>query len=311
MVVRRGNSPVWRKLVITLHKYVSYHYQARQVSAQDELSRYAGNDPHDTGSNMSKEVVVDVRDGIQTIRMNRPEKKNALKFEMYNAMIEAFKSGDASADVSVHVIFGTKGAFTAGNDIKDFASHDGGARDLERGAPGLIRLLPVIKKPVVAAVDGLAVGVGTTMLFHCDLVYASPAASFRTPFVDLGLVPEAASSLLAPQRMGAQRAFELLCLGEPFDAQRAHAAGLVNHVVPAEKLEAVALKAAARLAMKPPGALAAARALLRGDPAAALAQIERETEVFAERLSSAEAKEAFSAFLEKRNPDFSRFRTGS
>ena len=158
------------------------------------------------------------------------------------------------------------------------------------------------------AVDGLAVGVGTTMLFHCDLVFASPAASLRTPFVDLGLVPEAGSSLLAPMRMGQQRAFELLCLGEPFNGQRAYEAGIVNHVVTSEELEAAALKAAARLAMKPPGALAASRRLLRGDPAVILAQIDKETEIFAERLASGEAKEAFSAFLEKRKPDFAQFR---
>ena len=146
------------------------------------------------------------------------------------------------------------------------------------------------------------------MLFHCDLVYASPKASLRTPFVDLGIVPEAGSSLLAPMRIGLQRAFELLVLGEAFDGQRAFEAGIVNRVVPSDELEPVAIEAAARLAMKPPGALLAARRLLRGDPSAVLAQIEKETEVFAERLASGEAKEAFNAFLEKRKPDFSRFR---
>ena len=257
---------------------------------------------------MTEEVIVEIRDGIQTIRFNRPEKKNALTRAMYDRVMDALTAGDASDQVSVHVFLGGNGVFTAGNDINDFARHDGKARDQNRGAPGLIRLLPQVKKPMIAAVDGLAVGIGTTMLFHCDLVYASPAASLRTPFLDLGIVPEAGSSLLAPLRMGPQRAFELLCMGEPFDAKRACEAGLVNQVVPSEELEAVALKAAARLAMKPPGALAAARKLLRGDPSAVLAQIEKETEVFAERLASEEAKEAFSAFLEKRKPDFSRFR---
>jgi enoyl-CoA hydratase/carnithine racemase len=257
---------------------------------------------------MSEEVIVEARDGIQTIRINRPDKKNALKRDMYESMISALEAGDASGDVAVHVFLGTNGVFTAGNDISDFAAHDGTARDNNRGAPGFIRRLPVVRKPMVAAVDGLAVGIGTTMLFHCDLVFASPAASFRTPFLDLGIVPEAGSSLLAPMRMGPQRAFELLCLGEPFDAQRAYEAGLVNHVVASDELEAAAMKTAARLAMKPPGALAAARRLMRGDPSAILAQIEKETEVFAERLASDEAKEAFNAFLEKRKPDFSRFR---
>lgn len=257
---------------------------------------------------MPDEVIVETRDGIQTIRFNRPEKKNALTRAMYDRIIDALVAGDASGQVSAHVFLGGDGVFTAGNDIGDFARHDGKARDPDRGAPGLIRLLPVVEKPMIAAVDGLAVGIGTTMLFHCDLVYASPAASLRTPFLDLGIVPEAGSSLLAPLRMGPQRAFELLCLGEPFDARRACDAGLVNQVVPSEELEAAAMKAAARLVAKPPGALAAARKLLRGDPSAILAQIEKETEVFAERLSSGEAKEAFSAFLEKRKPDFSRFR---
>jgi enoyl-CoA hydratase/carnithine racemase len=257
---------------------------------------------------MTEEVIIEVRDGVQTLRMNRPQKKNALNPPMYDRMIDALISGDSSADVAAHVFLGCNGVFTAGNDINDFATRDGGARDPNRGAAGFIRLLPSVQKPMIAAVDGLAVGIGTTMLFHCDLVYASPSASLRTPFLDLGVVPEAGSSLLAPMRMGMQRAFELLCLGEPFDAQRGYEAGLVNQVVSSEELEAVAMKAATRLAKKPPGALAAARKLLRGDSSAILAQIGKETEVFAERLASGEAQEAFSAFLEKRKPDFARFR---
>jgi len=260
---------------------------------------------------VAEQVIVQVRDGVQTIRFNRPEKKNALTREMYDATTQALIAGDASDEVAVHVFLGSPGVFTAGNDIKDFAGFDGSARDPGIGASGLIRRLPVVAKPMIAAVDGLAIGIGTTMLLHCDLVYASPAAIFRTPFLDLGVVPEAGSSLLAPLRLGAQRAFELLCLGEAFDAQRACQAGMVNQVVAADQLEAVALKAAARLAMKPPGALAAARNLMRGDTSAILAQIERESALFTERLSSDEAKEAFNAFLEKRAPDFSRFRRSS
>ncbi|UCH47654.1 MAG: crotonase/enoyl-CoA hydratase family protein [Betaproteobacteria bacterium] len=267
---------------------------------------------------MADEVIVEVHDGIQVIRINRPDKKNALKRDMYDRMAAALIAGDASDDVAAHVFLGVNGVFTAGNDISDFANQGGAPRgnnhrddkqrDDKHGAPGFIRLLPMVSKPMIAAVDGLAVGIGTTMLFHCDLVFASAGASLRTPFVDLGLVPEAGSSMLAPMRMGQQRAFELLCLGEPFDGQRAYEAGLVNRVVASEELEATAMKAAARLAMKPPGALAASRRLMRGDPAALLAQIENETEIFAERLASDEAKEAFSAFLEKRKPDFSQFR---
>jgi enoyl-CoA hydratase/carnithine racemase len=161
---------------------------------------------------------------------------------------------------------------------------------------------------MIAAVDGLAIGIGTTMLFHCDLVYASPTASLRTPFLDLGLVPEAASSLTAVMRMGNARAFELLCLGEPFNAERAKEAGIVNAVVSAAELEATAMKAARRLASKPRGALLAARRLMRGDPSALSAQIEAESEVFKTCMGSAEAQEAFTAFFEKRPPDFAKAR---
>ncbi|NIO43077.1 MAG: crotonase/enoyl-CoA hydratase family protein [Burkholderiales bacterium] len=260
---------------------------------------------------MAEEVIVEVRDAVQVIRINRPEKKNALKGDMYDRISEALTSGDASGGVAAHVFLGSNGVFTAGNDISDFAKRARTPHDNARGAPAFIRLLPKVKKPMIAAVDGLAVGIGTTMLFHCDLVYASPEASLHTPFVDLGIVPEAGSSLLAPMQIGYRRAFELLCLGEPFDAQHAFAAGLVNRIVPSGELESVAIRAATRLAMKPPGALAAARRLLRGDSSRIEAQVKKETEVFAERLGSAEAREAFNAFLEKRQPDFTRFRVPS
>lgn len=257
---------------------------------------------------MTNEILVSRDGGIQTIRINRPDKKNALTRAMYDTMTAALKEADAHDDVSAHFITGTGGIFTAGNDIADFAKR---AVDLNRagGASSLITTLPVIKKPIVAAVDGLAIGVGVTMLFHCDLVYASPAASFRTPFLDLGLVMEAASSLLAPRIMGHQRAFELLCLGEPYSAEDAHRAGFVNRIVPAATLEAEAIKAARRLAAKPPVALAEARRLLKGTaPDEALARMTQEGQVFADLLASPDAKEAFAAFLEKRKPDFAKSR---
>ena len=257
---------------------------------------------------MTQDVVVSIGDGIQTIRMNRAAKKNALTRAMYDTMTAALKAGDASPDVAVHVLMGAGGVFSAGNDIADFLHRPPDMASRTGGASGFIGYLPLVAKPLVAAVDGLAIGVGTTLLLHCDLVYASPAASLRTPFLDLGLVPEAASSLLAPRRMGHARAFELLCLGEAFDAERALQAGLVNKVMPAADLEALAIAAARRLAAKPPGALAAARKLMKGDPAEILAQIEREGEVFARQLVSPEAKEAFTAFMEKRPPEFSRLR---
>jgi enoyl-CoA hydratase/carnithine racemase len=255
-----------------------------------------------------QDVAVAIQDGIQIIRMNRAAKKNALTRDMYDTMTAALKAGDADATVAVHVLMGSGGVFSAGNDIKDFLHRPPNTESRTGGASGFIGYLPLVEKPLVAAVDGLAIGVGTTLLFHCDLVFASPAASLRTPFLDLGLVPEAASSLLAPRRMGHARAFELLCLGETFDAERALQAGLVNKIVPAGELEAQALKSAKQLAAKPPGALAAARKLMKGDAGEILAQIKREGEVFAERLASPEAKEAFNAFLEKRPPDFLRFR---
>ena len=161
---------------------------------------------------------------------------------------------------------------------------------------------------MIAAVDGLAIGVGTTMLLHCDLVYASPGASFRTPFLDLGILPEAASSLLMPRRMGHVRAFEMLALGAPYSAEQAREAGLINAIVQPDKLEATALDAGRRLASKPPEALALARKLMRGDPVEIIARIDAEIVEFADRLASPEAKEAFQAFLEKRAPDFKKLR---
>ncbi|MBU2532860.1 MAG: enoyl-CoA hydratase/isomerase family protein, partial [Alphaproteobacteria bacterium] len=212
------------------------------------------------------EIEISRSEGVQTIRIVRPEKKNALLPAMYSAMFEALVDGDASDTVRAHIITGSGGVFSAGNDIKDFMSRAGaGAPVGNTPVHRFIGYLPRVEKPLIAAVDGLAVGVGTTLLFHCDLVYASPAARFSTPFLSLGLVPEAGSSLLAPRRMGHARAFEMLALGEPFSAERARDAGLVNAVVDADELEATAREAALRLAGKPPAALKIARELLRGD----------------------------------------------
>ena len=231
-----------------------------------------------------RDIDISVADEIQVIRFTRPDKKNAFTGGMYDAM--------------------------SGNDINDFIrrSKAGGGEGIPTPSLSFIRRLPKVTKPMIAAVDGLAIGIGTTMLFHCDLVYASPTASLRTPFLDLGLVPEAASSLTAVMRMGNARAFELLCLGEPFNAERGKEAGVINAIVPAAELEATAMKAARRLASKPRAALLAARRLMRGDPAALSAQIEAESEVFKQCMSSPEAQEAFAAFFEKRPPDFAKAR---
>ena len=192
---------------------------------------------------MSTDLEISIRDGVQTFRFTRPEKKNALLSAMYVDMREALDRGDANTSVVAHLFIGSGGVFSAGNDIGEFMERARSGTSL--GAPVLdfIRHLPRIAKPVIAAVDGLAVGIGTTLMFHCDLVYATPSASFRTPFLDLGLVPEAGSSLLAPRLMGYARAFELLVLGEPFSAERAREAGIVNAIVPADQLESTALAA--------------------------------------------------------------------
>ena len=254
------------------------------------------------------DLEISIRNGVQTIRFNRPEKKNALKSDMYAAMTEALSKGDASADVTSHLFIGSGGVFTSGNDIAEFLERSNGGSALGTPVIGFIRGLAEVKKPMIAAVDGLAVGIGTTLLFHCDLVYATPSASLRTPFLDLGLVPEAGSSMLAPLRMGYARAFELLVLGEPFSAERAREAGIVNAIVPADQLEAIALQAAARLAAKAPEALAVSRRLMRGDPSPIVARVDEEVKIFGARLTSPEAKEAFAAFLEKRKPDFAKLR---
>jgi enoyl-CoA hydratase/carnithine racemase len=254
------------------------------------------------------DVTIETKDRIQTIRITRPGKKNALTLAMYQAMREALEAGDRSREIAAHVFLGSGGVFTAGNDIAEFLERSQTGGSLNNSTTSFIRALPMVEKPMIAAVDGLAVGVGTTLLFHCDLVYATPAASFRTPFLDLGVVPEAGSSLTIPRRMGYARAFEMLCLGESFDARRAEAAGLVNAIVPPAELEATAMKAARRLAAKPPGALAAARRLMRGERDEIVAQIDKEVELFGTLLASPEAKEAFTAFLEKRAPDFAKLR---
>jgi len=252
------------------------------------------------------EVAVWRGDGVQVLRLARPEKKNALTGAMYRALADAIEAGDADDAIAAHIITGSGGVFTAGNDIGDFLATSRGTGDLSTDVVRFIRLLPVVKKPLIAAVDGAAIGIGTTMLFHCDLVYATPDATFATPFLDLGVTPEAASSLLMQQRMGYARAFAMLVLGEPVSADGAVAAGFVNAIIPAADLEKTALDAARRLAKKPPEALAVARRLLRGDASEILQRTDQEVSAFRERLRSPEAIEAFTAFFEKRPPRFDK-----
>jgi enoyl-CoA hydratase/carnithine racemase len=251
-------------------------------------------------------VVVETKDRIARIELSRIEKKNALTQEMYRALADALERADADAQVRAVLLHGRPDCFTAGNDVKDFLAGDPRASD-----PPAFRFLSRIaeaKKPIVAAVGGPAVGIGTTMLLHCDLVYAATGTRFQLPFVSLGIVPEAGSSLLLPMIAGYQRAAELLLLGQPFDAEKALAAGIVTAVVPEGELLSRAHAAAVRLAALPPRSVQLTKGLMKASQARAVAdRMGEELRLFAERLSSPEAREAFTAFLEKREPDFSRF----
>jgi len=237
---------------------------------------------------------------VQTIRLNRPDKKNAITRAMYAAMTLALKTGDDDASVRVHVFFGVPGAFSTGNDIQDFMAAAMGGEGLGTEVMAFLRALATTRKPIVSAVDGLAVGVGTTIHMHCDLTFATPASRFHTPFVDLALVPEAGSSLIAPAVMGHQKAFALLCAGLPLSAAEAERAGLIHQVVEADALEDRAMSAAHSLAAKPPQALAIARRLIKPDPEAVLARIREEGDLFASQLKSAEALAAFQAFMNRK-----------
>jgi len=248
---------------------------------------------------MTDHVTVSDDGPVRFVRMNRPDKKNALTHAMYERLTDALTSANTNDAIRAIVIAGVPGAFTAGNDLQDFlkiaTATDGLARPVRDFLPALVNC----RKPMVAAVAGVAVGIGTTMLFHCDYVVASTDARFVTPFTSLGLVPEAASSLIAPRMMGHARAFSLLVMGRPIDAVQAKEAGLVNTVVAADQVEAEALAAAKHIAALPPGAVAISRALLKGKPEERLARIDEETELFKTRLKSPEAIAAFQAFLSK------------
>lgn len=245
-------------------------------------------------------VNISVADGVQVLRLSRPEKRNALNLDMYRALTDALERSDTDENLRVNVIFGTEGNFTAGNDIADFLATARGEAGPPREVLRFIERLPLLTKPLLAGVDGPAIGIGTTLLLHCDLVYATPRAAFSTPFLELGLVPEAASSLLLPRLMGYPRAFEMLVLGETFSAGRACAAGLVNTLVDPEALEIHVLAVASRLASKPPAALLAARRLIRGDAASVLEQLRSEAAEFARCLASPEARAAFEAFFDRK-----------
>ncbi len=247
---------------------------------------------------MSDLVLVSDEGGIRTIRMNRPEKKNALTQPMYAAMTAALREAAASEAIRCVMIAGGSGAFSAGGDIGEFQQRAEGG--LEPVTLDFLLALAKNPKPLVAAVNGLAVGIGTTMLFHCDHVVASTSATFTTPFIRLGLIPEAASSLLAPMLMGHARAFSLLVMGRPLSAEDAKAAGLVNSVVDAAVVEDTALKAAREIAALPAGAVALARRLIRGHLDDIVERVDTEAMHFQERLRSDEARAAFTAFFARK-----------
>jgi enoyl-CoA hydratase/carnithine racemase len=257
-------------------------------------------------SSPPQHVVFEVKDRIARIELARVEKRNALTADMYRALADALERADADGEVRAVLVHGRPDCFCSGNDLKDFLERDPHAADPP--AHRFLRRIAEARKPIVAAVGGPAVGIGTTMLLHCDLVYAAPGTRFQLPFVSLGLVPEAASSLLLPLVAGYRRAAELMLLGQPFDADRALAADIVTAVVPEGELLERARAAAAQLAALPPAAVRLTKELLkRTTVAAVIERMGEEGRLFAERLASPEAKEAFTAFLEKRKPDFSRF----
>jgi enoyl-CoA hydratase/carnithine racemase len=243
--------------------------------------------------------------GVLEITFARPDKKNALSNAMYRAAREALDS--AQSDPSIRVIlFSAEGdAFTAGNDLGDFARIAAGQSG-EAEAHGFIEALGRAEKPLVAAVTGLAVGVGTTMLLHCDLVYIADTAQLSTPFVNLALVPEAASSMLLPARIGYVRAFAMFTLGESISGAEAFSLGLANKVLPKAEVLRAATAAAEALASRPPGSVVATKKLMR-EMEAILSRMNAESQVFNERLRTHEAREAFTAFAERRPPDFSKF----
>mgnify|MGYP000016330636 FL=1 len=251
------------------------------------------------------EILSHIDAGVMTLTFNRADKKNSLTADMYTALADAVEQAERNADVRVLVFQGHEAVFCAGNDIADFLNNPPSTPD----APvfRLLRNIAAFPKPVLAAVAGPAVGIGTTLLFHCDLVYAGDNAAFAMPFVNLGVCPEAASSLLAPQMMGYHRAAEALLLGEPFMAEAALEVGLVNRVLPPTEVNSYVQVQARKLAAKPLSSLLETKRLMKAGQAQLVQkQMNEEAASFGRMLTEPAAKEAFSAFMEKRKPDFSK-----
>lgn len=255
---------------------------------------------------MTTDILVERASGVMTIALNRPDKKNAITSAMYSAMAEALDAARDDAGIRAMLIRGTPGAFSAGNDLEDFMK----APPTSDDAPVLrfLRAISTAPKPVVASVSGVAVGIGTTLLLHCDAVYAAQTATFSLPFVQLALCPEAASSLLLPRVAGYTLAAEKLLLGEPFDATEAHRMGIVNRLLPADEVDAFAFAQAAKLAALPASSLRVTKALMKRASDEEIAQRMREEILhFGKLLLAPEAREAMTAFFQKRKPDFKQF----
>jgi enoyl-CoA hydratase/carnithine racemase len=252
------------------------------------------------------DILIERADGVLSIVLNRPDKKNAITAAMYQEMADGFYEAEKDPAVRAVLLRANGGSFSAGNDLDDFLNHPPSGLD----APvfQFLRRISVCPKPIVAAVSGVAVGIGTTMLLHCDMVYASAATKFSLPFAQLGLCPEAASSLLLPRIAGYQRAAEKLLTGEAFDTAEAIGMGFVNGVIEAEELQAYAMTKAKKLAALPAASLRVTKSLMKSAQASeVLARMEDEAGHFARMLKAPEAREAFQAFFDKRKPDFSRF----
>lgn len=257
---------------------------------------------------MTEQVLVTMDRGVQILTLNRPEKKNALNAAMYRVLTERIAQAEHDPSIRVTLITGAGGAFTSGSDVGHFAETNAAPADSAEPVNPFPPGLMAAKKPVVAAVNGVAVGIGVTMLLHCDLVYAAKSATFQLPFLKLGLVPELGSTLLLSRLIGQQKANELFLLGNRISAEKAEAIGLVADVFPDETLVEEALARAHALAAMPPNAVKVTKGLLREPDRQGLAvQVEAEDAHFLAQLRSAEAKEAFTAFFEKRPADFSKF----
>jgi enoyl-CoA hydratase/carnithine racemase len=254
---------------------------------------------------MSDFISTELDSGVLVVRMNRPARKNALTRDTYSVMTDAIERADNERDVRVLLYTGSEGVFTAGNDLHDFLENPpaGPGSPVNRFIANMV----ATDVPIVAAVDGPAVGIGTTMLLHFDLVFATSRARFSLPFINLGLVPEAASSMLLVEACGYRKAAELLMLGEPFGAAQALEYGIVSRLCEPAELQSQALAAARQLAARPREALRATKRLLRRPREPLADRVAAEGELFARGLRSAAAREAMQAFLEKRAPDFKQF----